>query len=584
MSDDTRVDVRGPPEPSWPSFALPRGTVVNGYRIERVLGSGGFGITYLALDLLQQRFALKEYYPRLFASRENMTVRPTSDADAEMFNDCRERFEREAKALILLGRVAGAGEGIVRVLTYFEAFGTCFLVMDYIEGTSLANLFRQEPDGLPAARVQSLLTQLLSAIREVHAAGLVHRDIKPGNVIVRDDERLVLIDFGATREAASSETLGYTQIYSGGYGPPEQILGQRQGTFSDIYAIGAVCYRAIGGRPANALGRQNSLVAGLPDPQPSAASVGAGRYPPALLAAIDAALSVEPERRPQNADAMLAILAAEVPSRPAPSPASEPARQVGRRAAFWIAATACCVAVLGGAVYLLLPNPTPSPPPTVSAVAPAAPSPLASSPHFLRAREAAAALPCTALHIVAEGDGVRASGVAPAGHDLDWFLAGLRDLGPLTDDVVRIQRSVCPVLATIAPLVRATWEKTPPAIAVRLDPAAVTTGSRVGIGLASDLPTLYVDVFQPDGSVRHLLRPGAAHSRTAEWIASLPAGGRLLVALGAAAPLDLGTRPEAEKTTDYLDALRPRIGDGGAQLAADVAVVLVQPGEQPQLR
>ena len=82
-------------------LALPRGTVVNGYRIERILGSGGFGITYLALDLLHQRFAIKEYYPRQFASREQMTVRPTTVEDAAMFEDCRERFLREAQALVL---------------------------------------------------------------------------------------------------------------------------------------------------------------------------------------------------------------------------------------------------------------------------------------------------------------------------------------------------------------------------------------------------------------------------------------------------------------------------------------------------
>ena len=120
--------------------------------------------------------------------------------------------------------------------------------------------------------MRSLLTQLLSSIRVVHRAGLVHRDIKPANIILREDDRLVLIDFGATRQATPSETTSYTQIYSGGYGPPEQMLGLRQGEFSDIYAIGAVCYRAIGGTVVNALARQNSLAAGRPDPQPSAAS------------------------------------------------------------------------------------------------------------------------------------------------------------------------------------------------------------------------------------------------------------------------------------------------------------------------
>ncbi len=377
MSDETRREERRELEPTWPGFALPRGTVINGYRIERILGSGGFGITYLALDLLQQRFAIKEYYPQQFATREHMTVRPITTADAAMFDDCRERFLREAQALVLLGRVAGASEGIVRVQTYFEAFGTCFLVMDYIEGASLANVFRQEPGGLPPARVRSLLTQLLSSIRFVHQAGLVHRDIKPANVIVRDGDRLMLIDFGATRQATPSETATFTQIYSGGYGPPEQMLGLRQGEFSDIYAIGAVCYRAIGGRVANALARRNSLQAGMPDPQPTAASVGAGRYPPSLLAAIDAALSVEPAQRPQSADAMLAILGPDESPPAIAAPAVEPG---SRRRGTWIAAAGAGAVVLAGVVYLALHTPGTPPPPAADGAwqadaAPPAPTP-----------------------------------------------------------------------------------------------------------------------------------------------------------------------------------------------------------------
>src|SRR5262249_36926796 len=163
----------------------------------RVLGSGGFGITYLAVDLLQQRFAIKEYYPQQFATRHGMTVGPTTTDDTPLFDECRERFLREAQALVLLGRSADAAEGIVRVRTYFEAFGTCFLVMDYVEGDSFANVLRREPGGLAAARVHSLLTQLLASARLVHAAGLLHRDIKPANIIVRAGDRLVLIDFGA---------------------------------------------------------------------------------------------------------------------------------------------------------------------------------------------------------------------------------------------------------------------------------------------------------------------------------------------------------------------------------------------------
>jgi serine/threonine protein kinase len=612
MNDDTRSDSRGEPEPPWPRFALPRGTVVNGYRIDRVLGSGGFGITYLALDLLRQRFAIKEYYPQQFAVREHMTVRPITTADAAMFDDCRERFLREAQALVMLGSAAGASEGIVHVQTYFEAFGTCFLVMDYLEGDSLANVFRQEPDGLAPARVRSLLTQLLSSIRIVHQAGLVHRDIKPANVIVREGDRLVLIDFGAIRQATPTETTSFTQIYSGGYGPPEQMLGHRQGEFSDIYAIGAVCYRAIGGRVANALARQNSLAAGLTDPQPSAASFGAGRYPPSLLAAIDAALKVDPAQRPQSADAMLEMLGSDTPAD------VPPVAVPGARRGTWLAAAGLGALALTGAAYLMLrsptapppspvsppsqtasapPEPTPPPPPPATIVVPPpqpaaivvpppTPAPVMPSP-FEQAQSAAAALPCAAVHLTASGDGVRATGFAASALEFDRFLSDLSGLGRVANDVAWVDRAACRMLEAMAPVVRGTWQGTPPALVLRLDQPNVSIGARLGISVTSAIPVLYVDLYQADGMVRHLLRPsepGAADRRTVDWVATSPPGTRLIVAIGADAPLDLGQRPEAERDADYLSVLRPHLQDATRPLAADLAMVIVRAAEPPPPR
>jgi len=725
----------------WPNYALPHGTTVNGYRIERVLGSGGFGVTYLARDLLQQPFAIKEYYPRQFAIRQDLNVLAASAEDAPLFEECRERFLREAQALVLLGRVAGAGDGIVRVQTYFEAHGTCFLVMDYVEGASLASVLQKEPGGLAAARVRSLLSQLLSAIGLVHRAGLMHRDIKPANIILRDDDRVVLIDFGSSREATSGQTTAYTQIYSGGYAPPEQMLGMRQGAFSDIYAIGAVCYRAIGGTVADALARQIALAAGRPDPQPSAAQIGARRYPAPLLAAIDAALAIDAMQRPQSVDAMLAALGRDepvgevtvvVPRRPVPTATPPPQPQSGMqrwRGVWAVAAGAGALVVIGAAYFVLrspatpppadreqvaanslapvplppvatpqgqrrnaqppasdgvaqpataasarsdvaptralapvapaepqqhpamvvlppapaptpapspseaaptrasapvspgeppqrqamvppppAPAPTPAPSPSEAAptgapaqVSPAeppqrqaimvlppapaptpAPSPSALSSPLERGRAAAESLPCSILHVASAQDGLRVSGLAPTGQDLDRLLAELHDFGRLAEDITHVDRFACKPMATVEPLVRQTWDATPPTFAIRLDQREVASGVRLGIDVVTTLPALYVDLYQSDGSVRHLLRPapsGKPSKSHVEWVAAPPPGPRLVVAIGSATPLDLGARPDAEKAADYLAALQTGLQRSAVASSADVAMVTVRAAE-----
>jgi serine/threonine protein kinase/TPR repeat protein len=358
---------------SWPRYALPHGTTLNGYTIESVLGSGGFGVTYLARDDLGQPFAIKEYFPREFATRQGLMVMAASDEHAALFSDCLDRFRREAQALVRLSRTSGATSGIVRVVTYFTGHGTGFLVMEYVEGLTLAAIIRQEPKGLDAGRVSSLLRQLLSSVAIVHRSGLLHRDIKPANIILRDGGEVVLIDFGSSRDAASGLTRTYTQIYSTGYAPLEQMIDLRQGPFSDIYAIGAVCYHAIGGKPVAALKRHLAVLAGQADPQPPAERIGQGRYPVSLLQAIDAALRVEPEQRPQDVDALFAILDAgdasirgasigrasilAAPIRDGtvrmPRSRSPLPRSVSRRRRNLAIAAMACVLFLAGAAYVI---------------------------------------------------------------------------------------------------------------------------------------------------------------------------------------------------------------------------------------
>jgi len=293
---------------SWPRDALPRGADLHGYEIETILGRGGFGITYRARDKLDQVFAVKECFPKQFAVRQGLEVLPTDTGDADVLQECLERFLREAKALIRLSRLGAAGDGVVKVATFFEAHGTAYIVMEYLAGQSLEGLLKANPSGIPAERLADIMRRLLHALGCVHDAGLLHRDVKPSNISLREDGRPVLIDFGATRGATANHTVTYTKIFSESYSPIEQFSGGEQGPCSDIYALGMTCYRAIGGTAIDAFTRQQALLRGKPDPLPAAGKIGAGRYPAALLAAIDAALAVSPADRPQSVGELLALL------------------------------------------------------------------------------------------------------------------------------------------------------------------------------------------------------------------------------------------------------------------------------------
>lgn len=293
---------------AYPQDALPSGTRLYGFQIEGLLGRGGFGVTYRATDLLGQSFAVKEFFPRQFARRSGAEVVAILQSDTELLEDCRQRFLREARLLAELGREGGEG-GIVRVVTYFEANNTAYSVMEMVSGETLDDRIRREAGGIPIADLLNILRGILASLARVHAASILHRDIKPSNIILRADGSPVLIDFGAARDFGGNAQTTYTQIFSGGYAPIEQVVGSRQGTFSDIYSVGAVGYRAIGGTLVGSLERHQALLANAPDPLPPAAEVGRGRYPVWLLAGIDTALAIAAGSRPQTAGDLQTLLA-----------------------------------------------------------------------------------------------------------------------------------------------------------------------------------------------------------------------------------------------------------------------------------
>ena len=270
--------------------ALPIGTVLaDEYRIDGILGAGGFGITYRARDVkLDIDVAIKEYFPRDFASRSNtVTVHPRGRSEVEQFKWGLSQFIDEARRLARLQH-----PNIVRCMRYFEAHDTGYFVMTFEEGRTLENYFPRPPQ---QREIDTILEPLLNALEALHAAGIYHRDISPDNILIRDDGSPVLIDFGASRQALARRTQTVAAIVKPGYSPIEQYDREtsQQGAWSDIYALGATLYSVIsGGPPPDALSRVRK------DSYVPASETARGAYRADFLSAIDWALETDPENRP----------------------------------------------------------------------------------------------------------------------------------------------------------------------------------------------------------------------------------------------------------------------------------------------
>jgi len=288
--------------------ALRAGHRLNEYRIDRVLGQGGFGITYLATDtVLHRSVALKEYLPSEFAVRvQGATVSPRSRSQAESYRWGLDRFLDEARTLARFRH-----RSIVPVLRFFEANGTGYMVMEHEEGRPFAELIAG-PGRLEPARVVAVLSGLLEGLELVHAAGFLHRDIKPANIIVRTDGSPVLIDFGAARQALRSNDRTLTSIVTPRYAPIEQYASDgKQGPATDIYALAAVMHHAITGTaPPEATARVRD--------DPYKPLVPDGRFAQRFIAAINTALAVFPESRPRTIAAWRELLKLEDAVRAAP--------------------------------------------------------------------------------------------------------------------------------------------------------------------------------------------------------------------------------------------------------------------------
>ena len=284
-------------ETSYPD-ALPAQYRLHWYTLERVLGQGGFGITYLARDTnLDQPVAIKEYLPVDVATRRaDATVRSRSDDQAERYRWGLERFIREARTLARFDH-----PNIVRVHSVFEFNSTAYIVMRFEEGENLAALLERRRT-LPEAELMRVLLPIMDGLELVHDASFIHRDIKPDNVHIRADGSPVLLDFGSAR-LALGHARTVTILVAPGYAPFEQYYstGENQGPWTDIYGLGATCYRAISGiAPMDAIARSKGILGSTREILVPARAIGSGRYSERLLKAIDHALEFSENDRPQS--------------------------------------------------------------------------------------------------------------------------------------------------------------------------------------------------------------------------------------------------------------------------------------------
>lgn len=279
-----------------PSPALRLGVVLDGrYRIGRVLGQGGFGITYLAWDNnLHLLLAIKEYLPRDCATRapDGISLSVYSGLAHEQFSYGLDRFTEEARALARFDQ----HPGIVTVKNFFRAHGTGYCVMEYVAGITLRRYLEQQPSGRVSFNdAIKLLMAVADALMAVHKAGLLHRDIAPDNIYLTDEGRVKLLDFGAARFAAGEHSRSLSVILKPGYAPEEQYRTRgKQGPWTDVFGLAATFYRAITGQvPPESLDRldQDDLV------PPSKLGVS---IPPEQEGHLLQALSVKAEGRLKN--------------------------------------------------------------------------------------------------------------------------------------------------------------------------------------------------------------------------------------------------------------------------------------------
>jgi serine/threonine protein kinase len=276
---------------------LPPNTVIGGYRVVRKVAAGGFGVVYLALDPEGQQVAVKEYLPSSLASRAPGELLPQVNPDKlSLYRLGLKSFFEEGRSLAQISHPS-----VVSVLNFFRENDTVYMVMNYLEGASLQDFIITARDlkrqkVFRESTIRSLFDEILRGLRIVHQHKMLHLDIKPANIFVTDDNKSVLIDFGAAREVLSKEGNFVRPMYTPGFAAPEMYRRDAaMGPWTDIYAIGACIYACMKGYPPNeATQRLEKDRIGI------ALARLRGVYSDNLIEVVEWCMSLDPLSRPQS--------------------------------------------------------------------------------------------------------------------------------------------------------------------------------------------------------------------------------------------------------------------------------------------
>ncbi|MDH5692540.1 MAG: serine/threonine protein kinase [Gammaproteobacteria bacterium] len=278
-------------------------TMLDRFELIKVLGGGGFSVVYLAKDTkTNDEVVIKEFFPAKLAKRaENKHIIPKDDDKcAKLFNMGRKLFFQEASILANFNH-----PNIVNIVGFFSANGTIYTAMGYEKGDSLYQYIKKTKGKMPEDQLMKIFLPVLSSLREVHQLGLLHLDIKPGNIFIREDLQPILLDFGAAHKLVRLAEPRTFPVVSHGFSPPEQSLKTGNlGPWTDVYAIGATMRTCITGKPPPAAKDRRRD----PEMMKPATEEFKDGYSEKLLKAIDWAMEMVPTKRPQTVDEFAAAL------------------------------------------------------------------------------------------------------------------------------------------------------------------------------------------------------------------------------------------------------------------------------------